>query len=75
MFFTYEKPLQGYSPKSMELPAREKEEKDEMNWQTVFSQFSCVIGNIWLARKKKTSAWFFSQHYLEKGQLRAVIGG
>lgn len=63
MFFTNEKPSQGYSPNPMEMPTREKEEKDEVDWQDVFSQFSCVIGNIWLARKKKTCAWFSPRHF------------
>ena len=35
-----------------------KEIKNEINWQAIFDQFSCVIGNIWRARKKKTAAYF-----------------
>jgi len=63
MFFTDTKPDKGYSPKPMELPTREKEKENQINWQDVFGRFSCVIGNIWLARKKKTSAYFSSEQF------------
>ncbi len=63
MFFTDTKPGNGYSPKPSELPTKEKEEKNQVNWQDVFGQFSCVIGNIWLARKKKTAAFFSSEQF------------
>ncbi len=67
-FFTDKKPTAGYSPKSMELPTREKEIKNEVNWQSVFSGFSCVIQKIWLARKKKTTAYF-------SAELFGCVGG
>ncbi|MCP3942076.1 MAG: DUF169 domain-containing protein [Desulfobacteraceae bacterium] len=63
MFFTDEKPSQGYSPKPMELPTREREKKNEVDWQKVFLQFSCAMQKIWLARKKNSSAWFSSQYF------------
>lgn len=63
MMFTDIKPAEGFSPKPMDLPTREKEMKNEINWQEVFGQFSCVIGNIWLARKKKTAAYFSSRQF------------
>ncbi|MCP3874647.1 MAG: DUF169 domain-containing protein [Desulfobacteraceae bacterium] len=63
MFFTNAKPDSGYSPEPAELPTREKEKKGQVNWQDVFGQFSCVIGKIWLARKKKTAAFFSSQQF------------
>ena len=63
MFFTNTKPENGYSPKPMDLPTREKEKNNEINWQKIFGQFSCVIGKIWLARKKKTSAYFSSTQF------------
>ncbi len=63
MFFTDEKPDKGYAPKPLDLPTREKEEKNEINWQEIFGGFSCVIGKIWLARKKKTSAYFSSTQF------------
>jgi uncharacterized protein (DUF169 family) len=63
IFYTDEKPADGFSPKPTDLPTREKELENAVNWQAVFGQFSCVIGNIWRARKKKTAAYFDSEHF------------
>jgi len=61
IFYTDNKPAEGFSPKRMDLPTREKEIKNEINWQDVFSRFSCVMGNIWRARKKKKAAYFSAE--------------
>jgi uncharacterized protein (DUF169 family) len=63
IFYTDEKPADGFSPKPTDLPTREKEMKNEIDWQAVFTQFSCVIGNIWRARKKKTTAYFSAEQF------------
>ena len=63
IFYTDEKPADGFSPKPTDLPTREKELENAINWQAVFGQFSCVIGNIWRARKKKTAAYFDSKRF------------
>jgi len=63
IFYTDKKPAEGFSPKPMDLPTREKEIKNEINWQAIFSNFSCVFGNIWLARKKKKAAYFSAEHF------------
>ncbi len=63
IFFTDEKPVDGFSPKPMELPTREKEMKNEVDWQGVFTQFSCAMGSIWRARKKKTAAYFSAEQF------------
>jgi uncharacterized protein (DUF169 family) len=63
IFYTDEKPEAGFSPKPNDLPTREKEMKNEIDWQKVFGQFSCVIGNIWRARKKKTAAYFSADQF------------
>lgn len=63
IFFTDKKPAEGFSPKPMELPSREREIRNEINWQEVFGNFSCVLGNIWLARKKKKAAFFSAEQY------------
>ncbi len=63
LFYTDEKPSDGFSPKPIDLPTREKEEKNEIDWQAVFSDFSCVMGHIWRARRKKTAAYFSAQHF------------
>jgi len=63
IFYTDKKPANGFSPKQMNLPTREKEIKNEIDWQAIFTQFSCVIGKIWLARKKKTTAYFSAEQF------------
>jgi uncharacterized protein (DUF169 family) len=63
LFYTDEKPVEGFSPKPMDLPTREKEQRNEIDWQAVFSKFSCVIGHIWRARKKKTAAYFSEEQF------------
>ena len=63
IFYTDEKPAKGFSPKPNDLPTREKEMKNEIDWQKIFGGFSCVLGNIWLARKKKSTAYFSAEQY------------
>jgi hypothetical protein len=63
VYFTDKEPKQGFSPKYLEEPSRKKEEENNINWQEVFGNFSCSIGHIWRARKKKTAAWFSKNHY------------
>ena len=63
IFYTDEKPAEGFSPKPIDLPTREKEMKDEIDWQKVFGQFSCVMGHIWRARKKQTAAYFSAEQF------------
>ena len=63
IFYSDEKPQDGFSPEPMELPTREREEKNEIQWQTVFGGFSCVLGNIWRARRKKTVAYFSAEQF------------
>lgn len=63
IFFTDTEPTDGFSPKPTDLPTLEKEIKNEIDWQTVFSNFSCVIGKIWLARKKQTAAYFSAEQF------------
>lgn len=62
-FFTEEKPKDGYSPKSIDLPTAEKEANKKVNWPAVFINFSCAIQKIWLARKKQTSAYFSAEQF------------
>lgn len=61
VFYTDEKPVNGYGPKEGELLTREREAAGEIDWEKAFGNFSCVIGNLWKARKKKTAAWLSHQ--------------
>lgn len=63
IFYSDTRPEKGYSPKPAPLPTLEKERKGEIDWQQVFSRFSCVLGNVWLARKKQSTAYFSAENY------------
>jgi len=63
MFYTDEQPQEGFSPKPGSLPSREMEAKGEINWPSLFENFSCVMGNIWLARRKGTAAYFDRERF------------
>lgn len=63
LFYTDEKPAEGLSPKPIDLPTRQKEMKNEIDWQKGFGGFSCVMGHIWRARKKKTVAYFSAEQF------------
>jgi len=63
IFYTPEKPAEGLTPAPLDLPTRERERSQQINWQAVFGDFSCVMGHIWRARKKKKPAFFDSSHF------------
>lgn len=63
LYYSDEKPREGFSPKPTDLPTREKEEKNEIDWGAVFGDFSCVMGHIWRARKKKSTAYFSAEQF------------
>jgi len=58
MYYTDVEPEEGITPKPAFLPNIEMEARGEVDWGALFADFSCVIGNIWRARKKKTAAYF-----------------
>jgi len=51
------KPEDGFGPKPGEIFSRERESAGQIDWQKAFGSFSCIVGNIWLARKKRKAAW------------------
>jgi uncharacterized protein (DUF169 family) len=63
LFYTDEQPREAFTPKAKPLPTREKEMNNQVNWQEVFGEFSCVMGHIWRARRKKTAACFSAEQY------------
>jgi len=56
-------PENAYGPKTGTPISRELEDKRELDMQEVMKTFSCVMGNIWLARKKKGAAFISSTEY------------
>lgn len=63
LFYTDQEPAEGFCPQPSELPTREKEARDAIDWQAIFGQFSCAIGHIWRARKKQTAAYFSAERF------------
>ncbi len=56
VYYTDEKP-DGFGPKPGEIFSRKREDAGEIDWPKAFGNFSCIIGNIWLARKKRKAAF------------------
>jgi uncharacterized protein (DUF169 family) len=56
VYYTSTRP-DGFGPKPGEIFSREREIANEIDWQKAFGNFSCLTGNIWLARKKRKAAW------------------
>jgi len=63
VYYDDTKPEKAFGPKTGVPISRESEEKGQVNMQEVMKTFSCVIGNIWLARKKKCAAFISSEAY------------
>jgi uncharacterized protein (DUF169 family) len=63
LFYTDKEPDEGFAPKPNDLPTREKEMNNQIDWQEVFGQFSCVMGLIWRARKKQGVAYFSAEQF------------
>lgn len=63
MYYSDGEPEEGIAPKSGLLPTIEMEARGEVDWGALFGNFSCVIGNIWRARKKKTAAYFDKERF------------
>jgi len=63
IFYTDTEPKDGFTPEKLDLPTREKEMQNKIDWQAVFAGFSCVMGHIWRARKKKRAAYFDAQRF------------
>jgi len=63
MLYTHEEPVGGFSPQPGDLPTLEKEQAGQIDWGAVFGNFSCVLGNVWRARRKHSLAWFSAQRF------------
>ena len=63
LFYTDEEPEEGLAPEINELPTREREMNNQIDWQQVFGRFTCAIGLIWRARRKQGTAYFSAQRY------------
>ena len=63
VYYADTKPENAFGPKPGPPITREREEQGQIDMQAVFQSFSCVIGNIWLARKKKGTAFISTEEY------------
>ena len=63
VFYTDKKPENGLSPNPMPTPTREAEMKNQINWGKIFGGFSCVMGHVWRARRKKMAAYFSKDRF------------
>ncbi len=63
VYYDDTKPEKAFGPKPGVPVSRELEEQGKVDMQAVFKDFSCVIGNIWLARKKHCAAYISSEEY------------
>lgn len=53
VYYADEKPEGAYGPKEGVEVSRELEAQNKIDWAEMRKTFSCLIGNLWLARKKK----------------------
>ena len=58
MFYTDTEPKDGFVPKEGATVSYELEQRGELDLGALWKNWSCVMGQIWLARKKKTAAYF-----------------
>ncbi len=63
MFYSNAEPESGYAPKPGSLPTIEQEARNEVDWKALWENFSCVFGQLWLARRKKTAAYFSNERF------------
>lgn len=50
-------------PRPGTLPTREMEAEGKLDWSALMETFSCAIGHIWRARKKRTVACFSAERF------------
>ena len=63
VYYADTKPENAFGPKPGVPISRELEAQGKVDMQAMFKTFSCVIGNIWLARKKKCAAFISAEEY------------
>nr|WP_320114699.1 DUF169 domain-containing protein [uncultured Desulfuromonas sp.] len=63
VYYADVKPENSSGPKPGPPLSRELEEQGKVDMQEVFKCFSCILGNIWKARKKHTAAYISAEEY------------
>ena len=63
VYYTDQKPETGVSPKPQTPISRAAEEKGEVDWGSVVTNFACVVERIRQARRKNTAAYFDKERF------------
>ena len=63
VYYDNTKPEKAFGPKPGPPISRELEDQGKVDMQEVFKHFSCVMGNIWLARKKHRAAYISPEEF------------
>jgi uncharacterized protein (DUF169 family) len=83
MFYTDAPPPEGCAPQPGNLPSAAAESRGEVDFGALFGSFSCVLGNIWRARRQGSAAYFSRDRFgclggafylgFLKPQLEAIV--
>jgi uncharacterized protein (DUF169 family) len=63
MHYTDKEPEDAVAPKRGILPSVEQEARNQVDFNSLSRDFSCVIGKIWIARHNKTAACFDRERF------------
>jgi hypothetical protein len=63
MFYTDTEPEHGFVPEEGVQVSYDKEQRGEVDFPALWKDFSCVMGKLWLARRKKTAAYFDARRF------------
>jgi uncharacterized protein (DUF169 family) len=63
IYYSDTAPEGAISPKPSPLPSIEMEAKGQVDWKSVYENWSCVIGILWRARNKGVAACFDREHF------------
>ncbi|HWQ10391.1 MAG TPA: hypothetical protein VN436_14825, partial [Holophaga sp.] len=61
--YTDAAPAAGFTPDPGPPLSLDLERAGQVDFREVFKNFSCVLGKLWLARKKRAAAWFEAACY------------
>ncbi len=61
--YSDEKPEKAFGPKPGTPISRELEDRGELDMREVMKTFTCVMGSVWLARKRNGAAFISSEEY------------
>lgn len=63
IYYAAEKPEGAFGPKVGAKISRQLEAENKIDQQAIRADFSCILGNVWLARKKKKAAFVSQKEY------------